>query len=153
MMDCSDFCSSRLTRSQRSHATGSINSLIASSTQARRSFGSIASNSQHRIENELRRVDSERAVVPDQLEPQVVQVELAALETAGAGRPPEIHTRHFIVQGGTVLLCEASGKLVAGRHELQRGQDPEEIARSMWTRKLTRTEAGGPINYPRHRYA
>jgi len=35
-----------------------------------------------------------------------VQVELAALETAGAGWPPEIHTRHFIVQGGTVLLCE-----------------------------------------------
>jgi len=82
-----------------------------------------------------------------------VQVELAALETAGAGWPPEIHTRHFIVQGGTVLLCEASGKPVAGWHELQRGQDPEEIARSMWTRKLTRTEAGGPINYPRHRYA
>src|SRR5262249_17937098 len=41
-------CSARLTISQRFHATGSINFLISRLTQARRSFGSIASSSQQR---------------------------------------------------------------------------------------------------------
>src|SRR5215813_5952651 len=43
-----DSCSALLTISQRFHATGSINFLISRLTQARRSFGSIASSSQHR---------------------------------------------------------------------------------------------------------
>src|SRR4051794_13305322 len=42
----SDSCSARLTTSQRFHATGSINSSMAPSTQSRRSLGSIASSSQ-----------------------------------------------------------------------------------------------------------
>ena len=37
---CSDSCSAWFTRSQRSHAIGSISPWIASSTRARRSFGS-----------------------------------------------------------------------------------------------------------------
>jgi hypothetical protein len=47
-IDVSDSCSAPLTTSQRCHATGSINSMIALSTQARRSLGSIASSSQQR---------------------------------------------------------------------------------------------------------
>src|SRR5262249_39809285 len=45
----SERCSALLTLSQRFHATGSINSSIACSTQSRRSLGSIASSSQHRL--------------------------------------------------------------------------------------------------------
>src|SRR5215831_12051482 len=44
-----DSCSAWLTISQRLHALGSINSVIAFLTQARSSFGSIASNSQQRF--------------------------------------------------------------------------------------------------------
>src|SRR5204863_8713046 len=47
-IDRSDSCSARLTLSLRAHATGSIRSLIVSSTQSRRSLGSIASSSQQR---------------------------------------------------------------------------------------------------------
>src|SRR5262249_1582716 len=48
MVVFSDSCSAWLTISQRFHATGSINFLLSRLTQARRSFGSIASSSQHR---------------------------------------------------------------------------------------------------------
>jgi hypothetical protein len=48
MIVLSDSCSALLIRSQRSHATGSINFVIAFSTQSRRSLGSIASSSQQR---------------------------------------------------------------------------------------------------------
>src|SRR5262245_16345803 len=44
----SDSCSAAFTTSQRCQATGSISLTISRSTQSRRSFGSIASSSQHR---------------------------------------------------------------------------------------------------------
>jgi hypothetical protein len=44
---CRDSSSAALTVSQRAHAVGSISSSIACSTQLRRSFGSMASISQH----------------------------------------------------------------------------------------------------------
>src|SRR5262249_709665 len=47
-MVLSDSCSGLFTTSQRCHAVGSINLTISCSTQLRRSFGSIASSSQHR---------------------------------------------------------------------------------------------------------
>src|SRR6516164_2599260 len=47
MIVFSDSCSALLTASQRAQASGSISSTMASSTQSRRSFGSIASSSQH----------------------------------------------------------------------------------------------------------
>src|SRR5262249_2798465 len=49
MIVFSDSRSARLTASQRFHATGSIRFLISRSTQSRRSFGSIASSSQHSL--------------------------------------------------------------------------------------------------------
>jgi hypothetical protein len=104
-------------------------------------------------EGELRQVDNERPRVADVLDPQPVQIELGAVETAGAGWPPEMHTRFYIVSAGAVLLCDPRGKPLGPRHELQRGQDAAEIARGMWLRRLTGTERGAPIIYPKVRYA
>jgi hypothetical protein len=49
MKSSSDSRSAALTASQRAHAVGSISDLISSSTRSRRTFGSIASSSQHRL--------------------------------------------------------------------------------------------------------
>jgi hypothetical protein len=96
-----------------------------------------------------------RPVIPDVLEPQAVTIETNEAETQGAGWPPEIHTRHYIVSGGAVILTSATGKAAKepNRHELRRGEKPAEVAREMWQKRLTRTGSSGPLKYPKIGYA
>jgi hypothetical protein len=103
-------------------------------------------------EGEFRRVDPpERASIPDQ-GPTPVAIELNAIENEGAGWPPEIHTRHFVVHQGIVKCCEANGKILGSQQELRHGQDPLDIARGLWTKRLG-GDRGPPIKYGPVRYA